>query len=494
MDNICSYSTKYGNISLYKNETYITPKFEKGNYWDIDTLLMLKMYIDTNKNILEIGAHCGTSTLVYASFLNEGKIYAYEPQSRMFELLKHNINKNNLQDKVVIYNKGLFCYEGRGNMNNIDIDGGGGIIEKRYSNENNMPCNFGGICLGTSGEDIDLVTLDSLEHQNIGFIHCVAQGSESFLFSKGLNLITNFKPFILFSNNKGQNNYLYKEVCKSYPDFYNEANFDLVEYCINNLGYTSVKNFNNSINELLIPPQNNFDKIIHITYKTTEKLLEVKKQWLELNPEYTVMLYDDNNCKRVLLEYFGQLFCDIFDFIKDGPIKSDFFRICILYIYGGIYVDADIKPLIPLNTFLEEDVELCTCVSYNYNKDYIEWAYNPHFIVSKKFNYNLFIAIKKYVEYYKKQIEYSYWGWSICKIFTNINIDFDYKPNDKNIFIYNNKKYQFLLENAESNDNIVLNFNNISEYRTNNNVSFKKCFCSYNNIKVFYNFINKNLL
>lgn len=35
----------------------------------------------SKKNILEIGAHCGTSTIVYSSFLdNNSKIYVYEPQ------------------------------------------------------------------------------------------------------------------------------------------------------------------------------------------------------------------------------------------------------------------------------------------------------------------------------------------------------------------------------------------------------------------------------
>lgn len=497
MNNICSYTTKYGIISLYKNETYITPEFEIGGYWDINTLLMLKKYINPNKNILEIGAHCGTSTLVYSSFLKEGKIYAYEPQLKMFELLKQNINENKLQDKVIIYNKGVFCYEGKGVMNNIDIDGGGGNVEKRYNNENNMPCNFGGICLGSDGEEITLTTIDSMLHENIGFIHCDAQGSESFIFSKGINLISKYKPVILFENNKRENNYLYKEVCTNYPNFYDESNFDLIDFCVNNLGYTVIKNINNSIDDLLIPPQNNFDKIIHITYKSIEKLLDIKKQWIELNPEYTVILYDDNDCKNFLLEYYGQLFCDIFDYIKDGPIKSDFFRVCVLYIYGGIYVDADIKPLVPLNTFLENDIEFCTCVSYNYKKKYLEWAYNPHFIVSKKFNYNLYDTIQKYVYYYNQKIQYSYWGWSVCKLLTNINIDFDYKSNDKNIFIYNNRKYQFLLENAESNDNIVLNCNNISEYKANNNnnnISIENSFCSSKNIRVFYNFINKKLL
>lgn len=491
MNNIINYKTKYGNINLYKNEIYIGDTFKNDKYWNEDTLILLKKYIDPNKNILEIGAHCGTSTLFYANFLEKGLVYSYEPQKNMFNLLEHNIKINNLNQKVNIYNNGVFCYEGVGIMNNIDLDGRGGLISDCYNENSNMLCNFGGVCLGQYGEEVNLTTVDNMNIDNIGFIQCHAQGSESFIFSKSINLINKNKPFILFQNNKKQNNYLYKKVCSSYPTYFNESQFDIVEYCINMLGYTVINNFNGGLDDLLIPPQNNFDKVIHITYKNKEKLLDIKEQWLKLNPEYKVILYDDNDCKNFLLEYYGKLYCDIFDYIKDGPIKCDFFRCCLIYITGGLYVDADINPLIPLNTFIEDDIELCTCISYNYNKKVSSWAYNPHFILAKKFNDILYTIIHIYVNLYNTKQEYSYWSWSICKFFHNINSNFHYLPNEKNIFINNNKKYQFLTENIIDKDNNVFNFSN---FHTKNNNIYIDVFCMYNNICILNNFSNKKQL
>ena len=73
-----TFNTSYGKITLYKNEAYIINSFNNGYYWDIDTLKQLKQYIDPNRNILEIGGHCGTSSIVYSSFLNsENKVYVY---------------------------------------------------------------------------------------------------------------------------------------------------------------------------------------------------------------------------------------------------------------------------------------------------------------------------------------------------------------------------------------------------------------------------------
>ena len=138
-----TFTTSYGLITLYKNETYIINDFKRGSYWDINSLNMLKSYINPNRNILEIGGHCGTSSIVYSSFLNdENKVYVYEPQLNMYNLLVKNINQNNLQNKIIPFNSGVFCYNGEGRMNDIDLDGGGGVVSKRYNEENHLKCNF----------------------------------------------------------------------------------------------------------------------------------------------------------------------------------------------------------------------------------------------------------------------------------------------------------------------------------------------------------------
>ena len=63
------FDTKYGKVTLYKNEKYIGESFKQGNYCDIDTLLKLWPYINPDKNILEIVGHFGTSTIIYSKFI-----------------------------------------------------------------------------------------------------------------------------------------------------------------------------------------------------------------------------------------------------------------------------------------------------------------------------------------------------------------------------------------------------------------------------------------
>jgi mannosyltransferase OCH1-like enzyme len=154
-------------------------------------------------------------------------------------------------------------------------------------------------------------------------------------------------------------------------------------------------------------------------------------------------LYDDNLCQQFLLEEYSQLHLDIFNFIPDGPIKADFWRVCIINKYGGLYVDADINPIVPLKQYIEDNDDFVTCISSNLNtSDFTSDRINPHFILSNKNNYILKNCIDKYIDLYNNYREdYSYWKWSICKI-----LKLPIRQKKSQIILLNNQKYKFLLE------------------------------------------------
>ena len=157
-------------------------------------------------------------------------------------------------------------------------------------------------------------------------------------------------------------------------------------------------------------------KVIYQTYKDKTVPPIVKERWLNLNPGYEYHLYDDDDCYQFLLDYYDKEHADFFKYqIKDGPIKSDFWRVCILYQFGGIYADIDIKPLVPINEFVNSDTTLYTCIS----DPTISSVLNPHFIaVTPKHK-----LIKECIDVYinnKRYMEYSYWGYSITNIMYDI--------------------------------------------------------------------------
>lgn len=246
----------------------------------------------------------------------------------------------------------------------------------------------------------------------------------------------------------------------------------------------------------IITPQPNFEKVIYITNKIiNDKTKKAANEWKQLNPEYIIELYDDDRCLEFLLKYYGQKYCDIFHYIKDGPIKSDFFRVCLIYVYGGIYVDADILPMVPLNTYVDDDVDFMTCISFNYKKTdqpKIKLCYNPHFIVSKKYSTELYEIIKTYENMFDNRVEYKMWDWSICYLFLKID-NFDIDPLSQNIFFKNNKKYKFIIEQIVEKNNRYT-FANLMEYKERllkKELSNTYVECAYMGTSVLNNFANK---
>ena len=113
-----------------------------------------------------------------------------------------------------------------------------------------------------------------------------------------------------------------------------------------------------AIDEIIhtMPPERNLKTIvtvpkdIYICYKTKDLPPYVALNWEKLNPGYKVQIYDDKDCEEFLLHEYGQTHAKLFKSIPDGPIRADFWRICMIYARGGVYTDADVEPLVPIGS------------------------------------------------------------------------------------------------------------------------------------------------
>lgn len=185
-------------------------------------------------------------------------------------------------------------------------------------------------------------------------------------------------------------------------------------------------------------------KNIYMCNKTKENTEKYTNQWKTLNPEYEVFIYDDNDCKDFLLNNFGQLYVDIFNFLRDGPIKADFWRICVLYVNGGVYTDIDNVPLVPIDKFLEDGVDLLTCSSYMRNPRFLT-LFNPNLIIVSQNNPIIKQCIDWYVDKYNNDKGYEYYKWSIMVAFTDV-LRIPKYNREEGIFYYNSHKIQILNE------------------------------------------------
>ena len=83
---------------------------------------------------------------------------------------------------------------------------------------------------------------------------------------------------------------------------------------------------------------------IYLTWsikKLPEKMQENVDRMKKVNPEFNIQIFDCDERREFIKNNFPGDILTAYDTLKPGAYKADLWRLCILYIYGGIY--ADIK-------------------------------------------------------------------------------------------------------------------------------------------------------
>ena len=100
--------------------------------------------------------------------------------------------------------------------------------------------------------------------------------------------------------------------------------------------------------------------IVHQTFYTTKlppQVVEIIKNNKRLCPNYKFIFYDDLDCAKFIKNYFNERIYNAYMMLNDcyGAMKADFFRYCILYKVGGVYLDIKSKINFPLKLIIKED-------------------------------------------------------------------------------------------------------------------------------------------
>ncbi len=135
----------------------------------------------------------------------------------------------------------------------------------------------------------------------------------------------------------------------------------------------------------------NIPKVIYQTWKTKKLHPNVKKvinSMKILNPEYKFVLYDDNDIDKFISNEFSEKEYQAFRNLNAGAAKADFWRYCILYKYGGIYLDIDSEITGNLNHLINFDDDCI--ITREGNRPF----FNNWFLISKA-NHPLFKSIIK---------------------------------------------------------------------------------------------------
>ncbi len=112
------------------------------------------------------------------------------------------------------------------------------------------------------------------------------------------------------------------------------------------------------------------------------------------NPTYDFYIFNDEECRDFIKQHFDEAVLMAFDTLKPGAYKADLWRLCVLYIHGGIYIDIKFKINKPLTSFLNDSA---------FVQDLGEDAIYQGFVISKKGEPILKEGIDKIVENVKNK-------------------------------------------------------------------------------------------
>ncbi len=204
-----------------------------------------------------------------------------------------------------------------------------------------------------------------------------------------------------------------------------------------------------------IPFKNSYNPVIPLTIYQTwytknlpPKMLATVELLKRQNPEFEHYLYDDNECREFIKNNFPEVILKTYDSLIPGAYKADLWRLCILYINGGIYMDIKLScvngfKLIELTEnehFVLDRVGAIQC--FNTPKP----IYNALMVCNKN-NPFLLLAINKIVQNVKNK----YYGFSslyptgpgmfselLLNKNLNVNIDL-FHHEDNKYLVYKNR-------------------------------------------------------
>jgi len=195
--------------------------------------------------------------------------------------------------------------------------------------------------------------------------------------------------------------------------------------------------------------------------KMRERVELLKSQ----NPRFNHYLYDDNDCREFIKNNFKSDVVNAYDSLIPGAYKADLWRLCILFINGGIYMDIKLS-----------------CVN---GFRLIELTENNHFVkdrptnsifntlmVSQKGNLFLYKGIRQIVE----NVNRKYYGNTpLCPtgpemlgsliINNNLNVNIDMRHYDGGGYIIYKNRFVISTEYPEYNTERTKSYNGINTKR-----------------------------
>lgn len=151
-----------------------------GDKWERHSFDLLAEHVVPGSVVVEVGAHIGTHTVRIGQLAGPwGRVYAFEPQRKIYRELHHNLALNGLTNVVA--------------MRMAIGSGATRVIEMNPT----TPGNEGGTGVGSGGDGAELRSLDSFHFERVSLLKIDVETYEDEVLDGAVDTIRRNRPVIL---------------------------------------------------------------------------------------------------------------------------------------------------------------------------------------------------------------------------------------------------------------------------------------------------------
>lgn len=232
VDNLEYYETPIGNYFLPTDVSLdiIKENMQWGNVFEPPVIEVAKKYIKKGSTVLDVGTNFGQMSIIFSKLAGDtGKVYSFDADDFVFEILKKNLKANNCTNAEPIYGA---VY----NKDNEIL-----IFPKQDFQRFKAYGSYGIDPNAKEGREVKSHTIDSLNIQTpISFMKVDVQGSDLFALQGAVKTIEKHKMPILFEFEQ-QFQDEFKTSFQDYVDFTRSINYSFKEI-IMGINYLIVPN------------------------------------------------------------------------------------------------------------------------------------------------------------------------------------------------------------------------------------------------------------
>lgn len=145
----------YSPYKFYTREHMDTDKIIIREIWEEDIYRLEDGHLNRGGIVLDVGANIGTFSIYCAS--KGAEVLAVEPEPSNLEVLKANIEINNMQDKISVIEYGVSDFDGEAV---IDNSGGGSTIKDGKDGTTISIISFDNLLKKYQIEEVDVLKVD----------------------------------------------------------------------------------------------------------------------------------------------------------------------------------------------------------------------------------------------------------------------------------------------------------------------------------------------